>query len=55
MKKELKKKLLETLLYYCGMLNVLIKNAKRKKHASYEEYIKEKNNVEYLIEEIKKL
>jgi hypothetical protein len=52
---ELKRRILETLYYHLGMLNVLIKNAKKRNHTLYQQYIEEKNKVEKIIEDLNTL
>jgi hypothetical protein len=55
MKKELKNQLLESLLYFSGMIKILKKQSKQKNLPSYEEYEKEFTNIQYLIKEVKKI
>jgi hypothetical protein len=55
MDKETKKELLESLLYFMGILGVLKRESKKSKLDSYKEYKNEHERVSKLIDKIKQL
>ena len=55
MDKEKKKELLESLMYFSGILSVLVRESKKINHNSRNEYEEEYKKVKMLINEVKNL